>query len=578
MPSKSNLKILFNIKCKYEMPYLLQAPNRKRSTTHDGDKLWPTTVPYVLDNDLEMNAKGIILRAFDQFRIKSCIDFKTQDLEDYYLSFQKLEWCYSYVGREFTNGQNLSIGIGCDSLVIVEHEILHALGFHHEQSRYDRDDYVKIVLDNILKGHEYNFDTIGSENSTTHGVPYDYWSVMHYGKYAFSNGNGSTVITIDPKYQDVIGQKLGMSPRDVQELNLLYKCSKSFMFYCGFSNGTMCEMNQSLQNGSHWEVVTQVDGGPSYDHTNLPSETGDYGSYGFSSSGQEGDSAQLETQRMSPKRECNVQCLQFYYYHSGNESDELNIWIREFEDEQDSTGTLHLMEQISGPPTSHWKLHHVSLNSTKQFQVVFEVQKGAVNSTGGFSIDDLNLSETECPHIILQIDEFENYLNTSASGTRIYSPRQYSKEGYAYRIAVVLYQTYVGMYVQLLSGDFDDQLEWPCLQRQMTFQMLDQNPNIQQQMSKQWSFTSNQNDLTLNGTILWDNPRETGKDVFSDNSELVYGGMLWGYLSFMTLEELQLRDFLKGRSAIFMFHFKGRLYMHLVLTLVFLYCIESFKI
>ena len=65
-------------------------------------------------------------------------------------------------------------------------------------------------------------------------------------------------------------------------------------------------------------------------------------------SGQEGDSARLETQMMNPKRRCQVQCLHFYYYHSGNESDELNIWIREFQDEQDSSGTLRLMGQITG--------------------------------------------------------------------------------------------------------------------------------------------------------------------------------------------------------------------------------------
>lgn len=38
----------------------------------------------------EMNAKGIILQAFDQFRIKSCIDFKPQDSERYFLSMVKL--------------------------------------------------------------------------------------------------------------------------------------------------------------------------------------------------------------------------------------------------------------------------------------------------------------------------------------------------------------------------------------------------------------------------------------------------------------------------------------------------------
>lgn len=49
-------------------------------------------------------------------------------------------------------GQNLSIGQGCDYKAIIEHEILHALGFYHEQSRTDRDDYVNIWWDEILPG------------------------------------------------------------------------------------------------------------------------------------------------------------------------------------------------------------------------------------------------------------------------------------------------------------------------------------------------------------------------------------------------------------------------------------------
>lgn len=46
----------------------------------------------------------------------------------------------------------MSIGEGCDTKVTVEHELLHALGFYHEQSRSDRDDYVKIWWDQIEEG------------------------------------------------------------------------------------------------------------------------------------------------------------------------------------------------------------------------------------------------------------------------------------------------------------------------------------------------------------------------------------------------------------------------------------------
>ena len=75
-------------------------------------------------------------------------------------------------------------------------------------------------------GYEHNFQKRSNKSTTTQGVPYDFWSVMHYGENSFSNGNGSTILTKDPKFQDVIGQRLEVSPRDVLELNLLYKCSK----------------------------------------------------------------------------------------------------------------------------------------------------------------------------------------------------------------------------------------------------------------------------------------------------------------------------------------------------------------
>lgn len=59
---------------------------------------------------------------------------------------------FSYIGRTFPNGQVVNIGQNCGIIAIVEHELLHALGFYHEQSRYDRDEYVTIVYENIRKG------------------------------------------------------------------------------------------------------------------------------------------------------------------------------------------------------------------------------------------------------------------------------------------------------------------------------------------------------------------------------------------------------------------------------------------
>lgn len=48
--------------------------------------------------------------------------------------------------------QIINIGRGCEVKGIVQHEIFHALGRIHEQSRADRDKYVRIHWKNIKTG------------------------------------------------------------------------------------------------------------------------------------------------------------------------------------------------------------------------------------------------------------------------------------------------------------------------------------------------------------------------------------------------------------------------------------------
>ena len=54
----------------------------------------------------------------------------------------------------FTGGkpQKISLGNGCNGKGIAMHEMLHTLGFRHEQSRPDRDKYVEIFWENIKPG------------------------------------------------------------------------------------------------------------------------------------------------------------------------------------------------------------------------------------------------------------------------------------------------------------------------------------------------------------------------------------------------------------------------------------------
>ena len=59
-------------------------------------------------------------------------------------------------------------------------------GFWHEQSRTDRDDYVIILWDNIEPQSKFNFMKYTLSKITHLNALYDYCSIMHYTKYAFS--------------------------------------------------------------------------------------------------------------------------------------------------------------------------------------------------------------------------------------------------------------------------------------------------------------------------------------------------------------------------------------------------------
>ena len=60
------------------------------------------------------------------------------------------------------------------------HELMHAAGFWHEQSRADRDDYISINWSNIRAGMEFNFLKYDLRKIDHLGAEYDTCSVMHY--------------------------------------------------------------------------------------------------------------------------------------------------------------------------------------------------------------------------------------------------------------------------------------------------------------------------------------------------------------------------------------------------------------
>ncbi|KAM7415183.1 hypothetical protein PAMA_019822 [Pampus argenteus] len=188
--------------------------------------MWPKSddgnvyVAYTISSEYSSREVSIIERGLKSFHDVSCLRFVERTDEKAYLNIQSLTGCYSYIGRR-GYGQNLSLQrSGCVYYDTVQHEVLHALGFNHEQKRSDRDEYIRIVLENVTPGKEHNFDKV---NTLNQGTTYDYGSVMHYSKYAFSKNNQPTLVAI-PDSSVEFGTATEMSQNDIIRLNRLYKC------------------------------------------------------------------------------------------------------------------------------------------------------------------------------------------------------------------------------------------------------------------------------------------------------------------------------------------------------------------
>lgn len=124
--------------------------------------------------------------------------------------------CASEVGM--VGGQQLvTLDAVCEFGNIV-HELGHVAGLWHEQSRADRDGFVEVLWENIFADMENNFDQQITDGDDI--GPYDYDSIMHYPRDAFS-WNG--LPTLLPRTTGVeIGQRGGLSDGDIAAIRHLY--------------------------------------------------------------------------------------------------------------------------------------------------------------------------------------------------------------------------------------------------------------------------------------------------------------------------------------------------------------------
>jgi hypothetical protein len=178
---------------------------------------WPNRIVYY-SIDPNLVSQSRVTDAIKHWSFRFSFVMRTSESNYIYFTDEN-DGCHSSIGM-VGGKQKLYLDNDCTTGNAI-HEMGHALGLFHEQSRSDRDTYITVNWNNILSGKSGNFNTyVESGDAGFDYLPIDFNSIMMYDSYSFTKNDLPTMTRKDGTTW--IRQRKGLSGGDIATIDKMY--------------------------------------------------------------------------------------------------------------------------------------------------------------------------------------------------------------------------------------------------------------------------------------------------------------------------------------------------------------------